>query len=309
MKLYKRKENDTAPLGQADPYILSHGGKYYIYATHEEGVQLYSSENFADWIFEGFCFAREGEKSYWAPAVMEYKGTFYMYYSSMPKNEEDCHTQRIQVAKAQTPAGPFQYVCDLLPPFSIDAHAVNTPAGLYLFYSVNDYEAQRAGTLIVLDKLIDPYTVEGNPKVVVRPTIDEEIFMRDRFRCGQHWHTIEGAFYFYKGDRHYLLYSGSAYTNETYFIGYSTAEGTPADLRDLQWSKYPDDDTYCPLIAKNDCVEGTGHNSLIEIDGKMWIVYHARDMAGGNNPIGEDVRVMRADIMEIDGDRLSVEIL
>ena len=41
----------------------------------------------------------------------------------------------------------------------------------------------------------------------MRPTIDEEIYQKDRFKKGQHWHTIEGAFYFYKEGTHYLMYS------------------------------------------------------------------------------------------------------
>ena len=39
--------------------------------------------------------------------------------------------------------------------------------------------------------------------MVVRPTMDEEIFMRDRFEKGKDWYTVEGAFYFRKGDWHF----------------------------------------------------------------------------------------------------------
>lgn len=65
----------------------------------------------------------------------------------------------------------------------------------------------------------------------MRPTINEEIYQKDRFKKGQHWHTIEGAFYFYKEGTHYLMYSGACYQNPTYFIGYSIAHGPEdADL-------------------------------------------------------------------------------
>lgn len=34
MKLYQRKENDPAPQGQADPYMIkADDGRYYLYAT------------------------------------------------------------------------------------------------------------------------------------------------------------------------------------------------------------------------------------------------------------------------------------
>ena len=44
--------------------------------------------------------------------------------------------------------------------------------------------------------MLDPFTPEGNPVLAVEPTLDEDIFRRDRYKKGQHWHTIEGAFYF-----------------------------------------------------------------------------------------------------------------
>lgn len=306
MKLYERRPGDTAPAGQPDPYILRAGDYFYIYATHGCGVQLYRSrELLSGWEYLGLCYSRDEEKDYWAPAVMEYEGKFYLYYSSVAKDSTDVHEQCIKVAVSDSPEGPFDYVRTMLEPFSIDAHAVSTEDGLYLFYCINDAEAERAGTLIVADKMTDPCHVEGNPAVIVRGTIDEEIFMRDRFRKGQHWHTIEGAFYFKEGDTHYLMYSGSAFTNETYFVGYSTAVGG-GDLRKLPWQKYPDDHTYAPLLCKNEFVEGTGHNSAICINGEYYVIYHGRDR-DADHALG-DVRVMRADKMDVMDGVLSVEI-
>ena len=306
MKLYQRKPGDPAPAGQPDPYMIRVGDFYYVYATHDEGVQLYRSRMLTEgWEYLGLCYTRPGEKQFWAPAVMPFEGKYYLYYSSMPEGSEDTHQQRIQVAVGDSPEGPFAFVREMLPPFSIDAHAVSTDSGLYLFYSVNDYEAERAGTLIVADRLTDPCHVEGAPVVIVRPTIDEEIFQRDRFRKGQHWHTIEGAFYFREGDWHYVMYSGSAYTNETYFIGYSVAQGE-GDLRNLAWRKHPDDHTYSPLVCRNAFVEGTGHNSVVREGDAYYVVYHGRDRDADRSQ--GDVRVMRADRMTVQGPELRVEI-
>ena len=306
MKLYQRKPGDPAPAGQPDPYMIRVGDFYYVYATHDEGVQLYRSRALTEgWEYLGLCYTRPGEKQFWAPAVMPFEGKYYLYYSSMPEGSEDTHQQRIQVAVGDSPEGPFAFVREMLPPFSIDAHAVSTDSGLYLFYSVNDYEAERAGTLIVADRLTDPCHVEGAPAVIVRPTIDEEIFQRDRFRKGQHWHTIEGAFYFREGDWHYVMYSGSAYTNETYFIGYSTAQGE-GDLRRLAWHKHPNEHTYSPLVCRNAFVEGTGHNSVVREGDAYYVVYHGRDRDADRSQ--GDVRVMRADRMTVQGPELRVEI-
>ena len=306
MLLYN-KNDEKAPSGQPDPYIIEEGGRYYVYATHPKGVQLYVSDDFFNWSYAGLCYSHEGEHQYWAPAVIKIDGRFYMYYSTQPEGNSDAHSQAIKVAVSDTPEGPFEYVRTMLEPFSIDAHVIEYKSNYYLFYSVNDYDhPHRAGTYIVVDKLVSPTEVEGNPVPVVKPSIDEEIFQRDRFKPGQHWHTIEGAFYFYENGTHFCMYSGSAWTNETYFVGYSTAVGDPDDLRDLVWTKYPDNDTYRPVLAKNDFVEGTGHNSVIFRDGKWWIVYHGRDIVPEGTP--KPGRSFRADVMEIEGDKISVTI-
>ncbi len=305
MKLYQRTCNDTAPMGQPDPFIFFHQGIYYIYATHVNGVQLYCSRELTGgWQYKGLCFAMEHEKNYWAPALLEYEGRFYLYVSTAPAGVTDMHQQSLKVAVAPSPAGPFQAVRELLPPFSIDAHAVLHKGGLYLFYSVNDEYSSRPGTYIVVDRMISPLQMEGRPVCVVKPTLDEEIFCRDRFQKGSHWHTIEGAFYFRCGSTHFLTYSGSAYGKPSYFIGYSVAHGDCGDLRQLSWHKYPDDHTYRPLLASDASVEGTGHNSILERDGEYWIVYHGRDR--GAPPQQEDSRIMRADRLLISGDRLCV---
>lgn len=105
------------------------------------------------------------------------------------------------------------------------------------------------------------------------------------------------------------MYSGACHQNPTYFIGYSVAHGSPdADLRTLDWKKYPDDTTYAPLLSKNDFVEGMGHNSVIFDNGKCYIVYHGRDKEGraSREETAEDTRSARIDEMKIDGDVLSV---
>lgn len=307
MKLYKRSVNDPAPLGQADPFIFTHGGKYYVYATHVNGVQLYVSDSLTgDYEFKGYCYTREGRDSYWAPSVIEIDGKIYMYVSNVPTGCDDAHQQTMQVAVADSPEGPFTYLNDLIAPFSIDSHVVEYKGSYYIFYSINDEEAERAGTLIVCDKMVSPTEVEGKPVIVVRPSLDEEIYMKNRFRQGQHWHTIEGAFYFKEGDTHFVHYSGSSYGRPTYFVGYAVAHGDPEDLRDLDWHKYPDENTYNPLLSANDFIEGTGHNSVIKEDGQWYIIYHGRDMNEEKKP--EDTRSMRIDKMMVDGDVLTVEI-
>ncbi len=269
-------------IGQADPYIIEHKGKYYIYTTGDDGIYGYSCDTLlGDWKFEGQIFTISGRDHFWAPSVIYLDGMFYMYFSfefyeDVP--DQGGHHQAMHVAVSENPMGPFRLGGQIAHPFSIDSHIVKTDAGLFLFYSPNTFEGERIGTHIVVQKMADPYTLEGEPTVVLLPSIDEEIFRRDRYKEGQHWHTLEGGFWFQEGEWQYLMYSGGRYEDETYFVGYAAAKTTEQDLRKVKFNKMPDANTYAPLLGSNEWEEGTGHNSVIKVDGQYYCIYHARNV-------------------------------
>ncbi len=305
-QIYREQTNDMKlnidrkDLSQPDPYVISDGGRYYMYSTGADGIQLYISDNMIDWKYSGLCRKSEREKEYWAPSVIKYGSLFYMYYSSMEKDEVDVHKEQIRVAVCDRPDGEFILLGNLTVPFSIDPHVIKNSEGLYIIYSINDYQAERAGTLIVIDKMISPTQTANDPKVAVRATLDEEIFMRDRFFKGQHWHTIEGGFYFRDGNYHYIMYSGNCYMNENYFIGYSVAYGDTDDLTSLTFRKYPDENTYCPFKRKGNGEEGTGHNSVLIENGHYYMFYHAR-VAGAPASDDDTRRAYMAEIKPENG--------
>ena len=265
-------------LSQPDPYILEANGKFYIYATGSDGVQVYRSDDlFGGYEYVGIACSVEGKKEYWAPSVIEIDGKFYMYVSFVPEQSTDAHDEAMHVLIADKPEGPFTQAKQILQPFSIDSHIVKNDAGLFLFYSVNDYESAMGGTYIVVDRMLDPFTPEGKPVSVIRPSLKEELRQKARFHPDRDWYTVEGAFYIRKGDWHYVLYSGNCFENEYYFVGYAYAHTSENDLTKIKFKKYPSDDVYRPLLSKNEFEEGTGHNSVIEHDGDFYAVYHARD--------------------------------
>lgn len=296
MKLIENKEG-WAP--QPDPYIIkAEDGYYYIYATGRNGVVAYrSAELTKGYEYLGIVYSEVGKKEYWAPSVINIDGKYYMYVSFIDEDETDVHQQAIHVAVSDDPRGPFVTLNKLLEPFSIDAHVVQNDDGCFIFYSINDYEAERAGTYIVVDRLITPTQVKGEPKTVVRATLDQEIFCRDRFKKGQHWHTLEGAFYFKEKDKHYLIYSGNCYENEYYYLGYAVSEDKENDLTKVKFSKYPSDDEYRPLIARNEFEAGTGHNSVIKDNGSYYVIYHGRDLGQvSENTESRTARICRLEI-------------
>lgn len=296
-------------IGQADPYIIEHEGKFYIYTTGDDGLYGYSCDTLlGDWKFEGQIFTLEGRDHFWAPSVIYLDGKFYMYFSFEfyeDTPDQGGHHQAMHVAVSDKPMGPFKLAGQIAHPFSIDSHIVKTDAGLFLFYSPNTFEGERIGTHIVVQKMSDPFTLEGEPTVVILPSIDEEIFKRDRYKEGQHWHTLEGAFWFQEGEWQYLMYSGGRYEDETYFVGYAAAKTTEQDLRKVKFQKMPDENTYAPLLRSNDWEEGTGHNSVIKVDGQYYCVYHARNTeADGLNGDRRNARIAK---MHVKDGKITIE--
>ncbi|MBR2381442.1 MAG: glycoside hydrolase family 43 protein [Clostridia bacterium] len=303
MKLVKSNDSNIRKY-QADPYIFYNEGRYYLYCTGGDGVHCYTSDKLSDFVHIGVVCAKEDSCQYWAPCVTKIDEKFYMYYSAMPKTSDDVHTQCLKVAVADKPEGPFVYQNDLAAPFSIDADIALTESGHYMFYSVNDHTLERVGTKIVLDKMTCATELAGKPKNAVIPTLDEEIFCKDRFKIGEHWHTIEGANFFYEDGWYYLLFSGNCYQNNTYYVGYSRAKADTSDLEKIEFLKYPDDNTYSPLLCSDGIELGTGHNSTIKVDGQWYIVYHGRDKS---DDLSEECRTARIAKLNVNNGLLSVE--
>lgn len=288
---------------QPDPYIIEADGRFYIYCTSPSGVQAYRSDSLTgEYEDIGKVLAIDGKKLFWAPSVIRINGKYYMYVSCMNEEEEDAHLQTMHVASSDSPEGPFLNAKPLIKPFSIDSHVVQNESGLYIFYSTNDYSGDRIGTYICVDKMPDPEHVAGKPVPVVKPTLDEEIFIKNS-DGRKNWHTIEGAFYFKEGDYQFVIYSGNCYKSPYYYLGYAVAKTDETDLTKVKFKKYPADNVYAPLIARNDFEEGTGHNSVIKYNGEYFVVYHGRDK-GETEADGEDKRTARICKLIVNGDKL-----
>ena len=148
MQLLETKKENY--IGQADPFILESGGRYYIYTTGDDGIYAYSSDDLlTGWQFHGMVFTVPGEHNFWAPSVIELDGTYYMYcsyefFGDTP--DQGGHREALFVSQADNPLGPFGQEKQILHPFSIDSQIVQNESGLYLFYSTNTFEGDRIGT-------------------------------------------------------------------------------------------------------------------------------------------------------------------
>ena len=292
-----------------DPFILSYRGRYYCYASDAGGVNISTSDDLVHWTYHGFAMTEPGQQEYWAPCALYHDGWFYLYYSTAPAGVFDCHQECLRVARSRDPIGGFEMVRVLYDTFTLDAHVVRDAGGdLWLFYSTNEYmgcDENAAGTVILVDHLLDPVTPEGNPRPVTLPSIAQEIYEENRFGDGRDWHTIEGAFYLEHQGHAYVMYSANAFVRENYFVGYSTAQKDDI-IGQLHWKKHPDEDRYEPLVRRNSIVEGTGHNSVAKAPNLVddWIVYHGRNCAE-ELIAGTEQRQMRIDPLWFDGARMA----
>lgn len=284
MKLSFDREHFCA---QPDPFMCPIKGGWAMYVTGSEGVGAYYCDTpFGQWEYKGIVCQKEGYHEYWAPCMYYENGWYYLYVSCREKGTDDSK-EYLYVAKAPTPFGPFCNLKCLCECFSIDPHVVRTDAGLYLWYCMDRVDTDRVGTRVFVQKMADPITLTGEPVEMVKPSFDEEIFMRDRFQPGQDWYTIEGPFWLQVDGWQYVMYSGACYQNDTYHIGYAAAKSTEPDLTKVAFEKYTDSGKFVPLMTKDDVEEGVGHHSVICYDGQYYAVYHARDYAPDHRLIGD----------------------
>lgn len=269
---------------QPDPFMCEVEGGWAMYVTGVEGIEAYFSDSpFGTWKYQGIVCQKEGYKEYWAPCMIYLEGWYYLYFSC--SNDE--MYEHLHVARARNPFGPFTNMRCLYPYFSIDAHVVQTEAGLFLWYATNKLHCERVGTRVCVERLLDPYTPSGQPVEVVSPTLDEEIFMRDRYCEGEDWHTIEGAFWLSHEGYQYVMYSGACYQNDTYHIGYASAKSDEQDLTKVVFTKHTENGQFAPLMTKNEYEEGVGHNSVIYYEGEYYAVYHGRDIEDDSNDMND----------------------
>lgn len=297
---YSDGEKHTAP----DPFVIRYRNLYYCYATDKNGVLVSTSTDMVRWVSHGYCYTENNRKNFWAPSVILINGIFYMYFSNMPQCENDTHTEIMRVAVSKNPLGPFEKKAELFDTFAIDSQVVvGDDNQLYMLYADNQacgLSNLRPGTSVMIDRMVSPYKREGSPKPLILPTMDEEIFARNRFGDGRDWHTVEGATYFTFRDKGFITYSANAYEHEDYFVGYSVATlpKVPSDrhIDKLSWVKQCNNGHFDPLIIRSDKVEGTGHNSIVKAPNGVddWVVYHGRD-ASDELHDGTEKRVMRID--------------
>jgi len=287
-----------------DPFVLKHNGEYYAYGTVPLGelvVPVLHSCDLVRWSLLGdaLVLAESAFDAIWAPEVAYHNGTFYMYYSA---GGEEGQGHRLRVATAVHPAGPFEDLGLVLTPdepFTIDAHPFRDGADgqWYLYYCRDflDEDGGRVGTGIVVDRLLEMTRLAGEPRTVVRPHADWQLYEPQRAWYGRvwDWYTVEGPSVRRWGGHYYCFYSGGAWREPNYGVSYVVADRPLGPFR-------PEGDLKGPgvLHTRSGAVVGPGHASVVLAPDNLheYLAYHAWDP-------DHTRRLMRIDPLIWDGDR------
>lgn len=298
-------QNPVYPNYFADPFVWKFKNKYYAVGTgalgtiadikegdltsstiagEERAIPVLTSDNFVNWQFAGGALRVHKKfrgKAFWAPEVAYDGNHFYLYYSTGPGDL----LHQLRVAKSKEPTGPYEDV-DLLIgatescPFAIDANPFLDDDGeWYLFYArdfLDTSETIRAGTALVVDRLVNMTKLAGEEKVVLRARHDWQRFKNEREMYGKmwDWHTLEGSCVRKHDGLYFCFYSGGCYENDTYGVDYGVSEKIEGPYSDIG--------NECgPRVLKSvpGHVIGPGHHSIVVgPDNKTeYIAYHSWD--------------------------------
>ena len=287
-----------------DPFVLKWAGEYWAYGSgpwHDgRYLGILHSTDLVHWRDLGGALEPlpGGHTMYWAPEVSYLNGVLYMYYSV--GNET---LMAIRVATAAHPAGPFVDRGHRLTneEFAIDAHVFTDDDGSrYLFYATDFPQHTHVGTGTTRDRMLDPWTLAGEPQPVVRARYDWQVYDPQRAeKDGVRWHTIEGSFVLKHKGRYYHMFSGGNWQNVSYGVSYAITEDIAAAE---EWRQVADGEQVLPIIRTiPGAVIGPGHNSVVRgpDNQQLFCVYHrwAHDGSG---------RVIAIDRLDWVGERMIV---
>ncbi len=276
---------DGSEASVADPDVLRVGDRWYLYGTSgiSEGMEAWSTDDLADWRYEGVVWTPEpgawnDGAGVWAPHVIrDDDGSFLAYYTAY---------ERIGVARAAAPTGPFVDLIDHplvgggfggvgdgnivrtgiewldvalnADDFAIDAFALDASDGSrYLYLSTRPAPGLQAISVV---RLLDDDIVEPGPPTEVLGVnlISWESVVR------------EGPWVVERNGRFHLTYSGSPFYVTCYAVGQAVADSPLGPFTRSQTGPFLHDD---PAIG----ISGPGHHSLTTgPSGEDLIFFHTR---------------------------------
>ena len=283
----------------ADPYVLQHNGKFYMYGTSDTesdmGIPVYVSDDLVHWqrsagAKNGYAVSREdvwGDRWFWSGDVILHKGKFYMYLTA---------EEHLVVAVSDSPLGPF--IQEVRSPMHPDIKEIDGSV-----FVDDDGKAY-----IYFVRFDDGNVVFGAQLSDDMMSMKEET-ITECLRAEQPWEFSknepqakinEGAFMLKHKGIYYLTYTANHFLNIDYSVGYAVSDNPLGP-----WKKYEGN----PILRGNDKIMGTGNGVFLKLpdENNMWYVYHYHFGNGRPRRIAMDRARFIADsnggpdILEIDG--------
>ena len=239
-----------------DPFLMTYGGKYYIYCTTEsnrklesanafdtekdgnDGFYVYESEDLINWKNKGLCLDKKnavGDRWFWSPEVSYYNGKFYMVYSS---------EENLAIAVSESPTGPFIKLTDgWLRKRTIDGHLLFDDDGsIYIYFADLKNNNRIFAGKMSADLTEIEYECEN---VLIEAT--------------EPWETLdcrvaEGPFVLKHNGLYYLSYSVNHTRCEDYAVGYAVSDRPFGPFVKAENN---------PILHKPADLMGTGHHSFM----------------------------------------------
>jgi beta-xylosidase len=248
-----------------DPQAILVGSTWYLFHTNtaSQNVPVLTSPDLVSWQPHGDALPTLGPWAApgrtWAPEVIALApGRYVLYYTAASAS---AGVQCIGRAVASAPGGPYvdsasaPLVCQASDGGSIDASPFRDADGSRYLLWKNDGNAIGADTWLWSRPLsADGLTLTGSPTRLLR---------QDAAWEGA---VIEGPFFWRRDGRLHLFYAANAYDGPAYAEGYATC-ASPAGPCEKAAEN--------PILRSGNGASGPGHASMVEKDGRTWLLYHA----------------------------------
>ena len=266
----------------ADPTIRKFGDTYYLYATTDGTgngygpAQVWVSKDFVNW--KNIVMNWPTTEVVWAPDVVQQPDGTYRYYYCEPCN--------INVGESVSPVGPWKnilgkddavmvpdrYVHNVI---TLDPQLFRDDDGSeYLYFTTwAIYKGFGCG-VAKLNKLWSNEQCKDarmwNENAPF-PIAADEFFSEKRLIPNTELKdNFEAPFVFKRNGIYYFTYSSGSCHNHTYRVQYATSTVGPMG---------PFEYKGCILQTNTDqTVHGPGHHSILEQDGKYYMVYHRHNL-------------------------------
>ncbi|WP_406040503.1 glycoside hydrolase family 43 protein [Micromonospora sp. NBC_00898] len=248
-----------------DPQAIRVGETWYLFHTNGGGrnVPVLTSPDLVEWSDAGDAlpelpgWADAGKT--WAPeAIQLAPDRFLLYYTVADRSSG---RQCVGRAVAGKPLGPYRddstaaLICQPELGGSIDASPFRDADGSLWLLWKNDGNAIGVDTWLWSQRLSDDgLRLVGEPTKLLKQTEPWEGAL------------VEGPFLHRHDGQLFLFFAANAYDKATYAEGYAVCDSPTGPC-----VKAPEN----PILQTNQAASGPGHASIVEKDGRTWLLYHA----------------------------------